>query len=120
MKNINKYITIIGSPKIFSYTVMWLIVLVFIGTVVQKDIGLYAAQMDYFSSWFKWIGFIHLPSGKITMPIECSLIYHAIFLDQIFLIKIKFGITITHSGVILMLLGGGLTSYFSLRRKHCN
>ena len=46
---------------------MWLIVLVFIGTVVQKDIGLYAAQMDYFSSWFKWIGFIPLPSGKITM-----------------------------------------------------
>lgn len=112
MKNINKYITIIGSPKIFSYTVMWLIVLVFIGTIVQKDIGLYAAQMDYFSSWFKWIGFVPLPSGKITMLVMFINLSCYFFRPNIFN-KNKLGITITHSGVILMLLGGGLTSYFS-------
>ena len=90
---------------------MWLIVLVFIGTVVQKDIGLYAAQMDYFSSWFKWIGFIPLPSGKITMLVMFINLSCYFFRPNIFN-KNKLGITITHSGVILMLLGGGLTSYF--------
>ena len=112
MKNIKKYITIIGSPKIFSFTVIWLIVLVFIGTIVQKDIGLYAAQMDYFSSWFKWIWFIPLPSGKITMLIMFINLSCYFFRPNIFS-KNKLGITITHSGVILMLLGGGLTAYFS-------
>ena len=48
-----EYLKLIGSPKVFSYTVVWLIVLVFFGTIVQKDIGLYAAQMKYFSSWFE-------------------------------------------------------------------
>ena len=49
----NKYIKAIGSPKIFSFTVMWMMVLVFIGTLVQRDLGLYVAQQEYFSSWFK-------------------------------------------------------------------
>ena len=54
---INKrYTKIIGSPRIFVFTVMWMIVLVFVGTIVQKDIGLYAAQQQYFSSWFKFVG----------------------------------------------------------------
>ena len=48
-----RYIKTIGSPKIFVYTVIWMMVLVFIGTVVQKDVGLYAAQKKYFSSF--WI-----------------------------------------------------------------
>ena len=69
----NKYIKLIGSPKIFSFLVIWLMVLVFFGTLVQKDIGLYAAQQEYFSSWFKWISFIPLPralpiSGTLPAP----------------------------------------------------
>lgn len=112
MKNIKKYITIIGSPKIFSFTVIWLIVLVFFGTIVQKDIGLYAAQMEYFSSWFKWVWFIPLPSGKLTMLVMFINLSCYFFRSNIFS-KNKLGITITHSGVILMLLGGGLTAYFS-------
>ena len=41
----------ISSPKIFVYTVLWLMILVFFGTLAQKDIGLYASQMKYFSSY---------------------------------------------------------------------
>ena len=63
-KNIIKKI---GSPKIFVFTVIWLMVLVFVGTIVQKNIGLYAAQQQYFSSWFKFLGPFPLPSGKLTM-----------------------------------------------------
>ena len=66
---LKKYFKIVGSPKIFVFTVIWMMVLVFIGTIVQKDIGLYAAQMQYFSSWFIWVLFVPLPSGKLTMLI---------------------------------------------------
>ena len=37
-------IKIIGNPKIFFYTLNWLMVLVVLGTLAQPDIGLYASQ----------------------------------------------------------------------------
>ena len=108
----NKYIKIIGSPKIFSFTVMWMMVLVFIGTLVQRDIGLYAAQQEYFSSWFKWVFFIPLPSGKLTMLVM-FINLSCYFIRPNILHKSKLGITTTHSGIILMLVGGAITSFYS-------
>ena len=68
MKNITR---IISNPKIFVFTIIWLMILVFIGTIAQKDIGLFAAQNKYFSSAFIWVyifGFgIPLPGGLLTM-----------------------------------------------------
>ena len=108
-----RYIKTIGSPKIFVYTVIWMMVLVFIGTVVQKDVGLYAAQKKYFSSWFIMLfGLIPLPSGKLTMLVMFLNLSCYFFRPHIFT-KNKIGITITHSGMILMLVGGLLTSLFS-------
>ena len=107
-----EYLKLIGSPKVFSYTVVWLIVLVFFGTIVQKDIGLYAAQMKYFSSWFIWFWFFPLPSGKLTMLVM-FINLSCYFVRPNILSSKKIGITTTHFGVILMLVGGGLTSFFS-------
>ena len=112
LSNMRDYIKIIGSPKIFSFTIMWMIILVFIGTIVQKDIGLYAAQMQYFSSWFTWFGFLPFPSGKLTMLVMFINLSCYFFRPNIFSNK-KIGITTTHFGVILMLVGGALTSFFS-------
>ena len=49
--NLKTYINKIGSPKIFVYLIIWLMVLTFFGTIAQKDLGLYLVQLDYFSSW---------------------------------------------------------------------
>jgi len=108
-----KYIKFLGSPKIFVFTVIWLMILVFVGTIVQKNIGLYAAQQQYFSSWFKFVGPFPFPSGKLTMLVLFLNLSCYFFRPNIFS-KGKIGITITHSGVIMMLLGGGLTSLFSV------
>ena len=37
-------IKIIGNPKIFFSKLNWLMVLVVLGTLAQRDIGLYASQ----------------------------------------------------------------------------
>ena len=37
-------IKVIVNPKIFFYTLIWLMVLVVLGTLAQRDIGLYASQ----------------------------------------------------------------------------
>ena len=63
-------IKIIGNPKIFFYTLIWLMVLVVLGTLSQRDIGLYASQQKYFSANITWLGdIIPTPGGRITMVI---------------------------------------------------
>ena len=102
----------IGTPKIFVYLIIWLMFLVFFGTIAQRDSGLYLVQLDYFSSWIKWFGFLPTPSAKLTMFMMLINISCYFFRDGIWKIN-KIGITITHSGVILLLFGSGLTSMFS-------
>ena len=102
----------IGSPKIFVYLIIWLMFLVFFGTIAQRNSGLYLVQRDYFSSWIKWFGLLPTPSAKLTMFFMTINLSSYFFRKGIWKIK-KIGITITHSGVLLLLLGSGLTSIFS-------
>ena len=104
---------IISSPKIFSYTVVWLIVLVFFGTIAQKDIGLYASQMKYFSSYyFIFAGFLPLPGGRITIILMTINLASSLFSKKLWKMK-KVGIIIVHMGGLLLLIGGGITAEFS-------
>ena len=76
-----KIIQLISNPKIFVFTIIWLMILVFIGTIEQKDIGLFAAQNKYFSSVVIWFYSIPLPGGLLTMTIFVCL----------FLLSLKYG-----------------------------
>ena len=69
-----KIVNYIGSPKIFVYLVIWLMVLVVAGTLAQRDYGLYVAQQKYFSSLLLWLEIgdfqvLPLPGGLLTMII---------------------------------------------------
>ena len=109
----NKFLKIIMSPKVFSYTLIWLIVLVFFGTIAQKDIGLYASQMKYFSSfYFLFLGFIPLPGGRLVLLLMTINLFSSMFKRNLWQLK-KIGIVIVHLGGLLLLVGGGLTAYFS-------
>ena len=61
---INKIVKFLGNPNIFVFGIAWMIVLVIIGTVAQRDIGLYQAQQLFFSNWVAWLGFMPVPSGS--------------------------------------------------------
>ena len=103
----------ISSPKIFVYTVLWLMVLVFFGTLAQKDIGLYASQMKYFSSfYFLFYDFIPLPGGRLTLTLMTINLGTSLFKRNLWKIK-KIGVIILHIGGLLLLLGGGVTASFS-------
>jgi len=102
-----------GSPKIFFFSVFWLIVLLVIGTIAQKDIGLFQAQEIYFSSWFIWIGDIFpVPGGKMAIGAISIGLFFKITLKTTWN-KRSFGIGVTHIGSFLLLFGGILTGSFS-------
>ncbi|MAE10138.1 MAG: hypothetical protein CMF78_02965 [Candidatus Marinimicrobia bacterium] len=104
----------IGNPKIFVYTLIWLMVLVVLGTLAQRDIGLYASQQKYFSANITWLGnIIPAPGGRITMVIMLvNLTFMVLFKHNLWKIK-KMGVLIMHIGALLLLIGGGLTAIFS-------
>jgi hypothetical protein len=100
----------LASPKVFFYCCAWLVVLVFFGTIEQKDIGLYAAQNKYFSSWFLWIrGVLPLPGGGIVM----ATIFVSLFCKLVFKSpwnRARWGTNISHFGVLILLGGSFVTS----------
>ena len=108
-----KIIKIISNPKVFVYTVIWLIVLIVLGTLAQRNIGLYASQNKYFSSYSTWLGdILPLPGGRTTMIVIMVNLMSMLFKYNIWKLK-KIGIIIVHLGAVLLLFGAGVTAIFS-------
>ena len=87
-------------------------VLVVVGTIAQKNMGLFTVQEKYFSSWFFWFWYLPLPGGRLTMVLMFINLSFFFFNKRIWKIN-KLGIIILHLGGILLLIGGGVTAMFS-------
>tara|TARA_B100001559_G_scaffold296164_1_gene279093 strand:+ start:121 stop:1233 length:1113 start_codon:yes stop_codon:yes gene_type:complete len=105
-------IKILSSPKLFVYCLVWLMVLVVVGTVSQRDIGLFASQQRYFSSYIFLFGPIPLPGGRIVLALMLTNLITMLFKQNLWKMK-KIGVLIVHLGGIMLLVGAGLTAIFS-------
>ncbi len=109
----NIFFKIIQSPKVFVYTLIWLMILVFFGTIAQRDVGLYASQMKYFSSYYFLVAdLIPLPGGRLTLILMTLNLASSLFKENLWKMK-KLGLIIIHLGGLLLLVGGGITAEFS-------
>ncbi len=106
------YIKILSSPKLFVYSLIWLMILVVVGTVAQKDVGLYVSQQKYFSSVYFFFGPIPLPGGRIILVLMLTNLIAMMFKQNLWTLK-KIGVLVVHLGGILLLVGAGLTAIFS-------
>lgn len=122
MTNLGKRL---ASPKIFFFTAIWLLVILVVGTIAQKFIGLYLSQNIYFSSWFfsldRLIHFwemeprsipVPLPGGRLAMTVmffnlTAKLVYGTKFQVA------RLGTFIAHFGGLMLLVGGFITAYYS-------
>jgi cytochrome c biogenesis protein ResB len=107
-----KYLLFLGRTEVFFFALLWLMVLLVIGTIAQKDIGLYWAQQIYFSSFFFMSGgFLPMPAGySVMMVIFVSLIIK--LLTQTWRMK-QLGTLVIHIAALMLLLGGFLTAISS-------
>lgn len=109
LSNLRKLAASIAKPDIIFYCLPWLMVLVVLGTVSQKYVGLYVATEKYINSFIWWLGPIPLPGGLLVIGI----IFIALFVKFLFFSKWNVkqsGIILTHLGVLLLLLGGLVTA----------
>lgn len=116
----------LASLKLTVLLLSLAIVLVFAGTTVQKEMGIWEVQKMYFHSYFVWVdvrlfaplwqwGFAHLP-GRLPMPGGFTIIgLLLVNLTAAHLMRFKFtwkrsGILLTHGGLILLILGEVITA----------
>lgn len=100
----------LSRSDILFWTLPLLMILIVVGTVAQKELGIYAAQKAYFSSLITFIGPIPFPGGAILMTIMFvnMLMKFLLFSEWRW---IRSGIILTHFGVLLLLLGGMVTAF---------
>jgi hypothetical protein len=88
-----------------------LCVLVLWGTLYQVDHGIYAAKARFFSAWIVMIvGVIPFPGVRLTV---CALVLNqaAILIFKQQWRPAKAGLIVTHCGILVLLIGGGIVSY---------
>jgi len=102
----------LAKPHLLFYALPWLMVLLILGTIAQKDLGVYVATEKYFNSFITWMGPIPTPGGLSTI----GLIFIALTIKFIFFSPWqwkKSGTILTHLGVLLLLIGGIITALTS-------
>ena len=104
------WLRICSSTHIFLLCCAWLVVLTVVGTLAQRDLGLYLAQHRYFTAWFIMVGgVLPLPGGTLTMSV--------VFLNLLAFLFThrgvgKPGLFIVHSGVLLLIGGAFIAGFF--------
>lgn len=90
-------------------TMPLLMVLLVVGTIAQKYMGLYQAHQMFFSSFVFWVGFVPLPGGYLLSGIllVCLTVK---FLFKSNWNKKQAGIILTHFGALVLLIGGVFTA----------
>lgn len=108
--------TLIRFTSSLKLTVICLVILVFLiiwGTIYQTDYGLFAAQQKFFFSWFFLLfGFIPFPGTVLIFWILFINLICVLFF-RIGFSSTKFGNTLTHIGIIILFIGGFLSSFTS-------
>ena len=108
---LKKYAHKLKHPDILFWMMPFMILLLVVGTVTQKEIGIQRSQEIYFSSFVYMLGFIPLPGG-LTLMLILFINLLAKFLFGSDWSWAKSGTIISHFGVLILIIGGGI-SYFS-------
>lgn len=96
---------------------VFFIVIVFLGTLAQRDNGLYASKKEFFTSWYFLIaGFIPFPGGALVLTL------FFINLVAVFLVRLKWrrrntGLWLMHFGLLMLCVGAAWT-YFATHESY--
>lgn len=99
----------LGRTDILFWTLPPLMILLIVGTIAQKYIGLQASLNLYFSSFITFIGPIPFPGGATLMII----LFINMLMKLVMFTKLKphkAGTLITHISVLVLMIGGGVTA----------
>ena len=93
------------SPALLFVLMPIMMVILAVGTIAQKWMGLHAALETYFFSWVIWLWALPLPGGllvmsTITLNLSCKFLLNSKWTAP------KSGTNIIHLGVLILMIGG--------------
>lgn len=112
-----KIINFAASLKVALFCLAALFVLVIAGTLAQVNQGIYLATKTYFSSFWIYLpifGFkVPVFPGGMSIGLLLLINLIAAHFSRLVLTYKKAGIWLIHLGLIIMIIGGGLTAFFA-------
>ncbi len=111
-RGVQRSVAALASPRLFSYALLWLMVLVFLGTLAQREAGLYQAREDYLQSFWLFGGSLPLPGG-LAMLLLIGVGLTARMLQRQHWQWRSAGTLLLHGAALLLLIGGLISLLFS-------
>ena len=111
-KYLRKVLKITGGIYLTVFLLMSLFLLVLFATFAQVDFGIYEANKRYFTSWFVWMGELPIFLGGYSIGLLLIINLLSSHATK-FKFKLNYlGIFFIHFGLILLILGSAITSFF--------
>lgn len=121
---LKRIITLLASLRLTVLLLALAMILIFVGTLAQTQLGVWQAVDTYFRSWVALIDLGHVTGGKsrgIGIPFPGGLsIAGAMIVNLVAAHIVRFkatrkrvGILVLHAGLILLLLGEFVTGFFA-------
>lgn len=107
----NRLIQYLGTPKALFFLMPLLMLILVVGTISQKWIGLHASLDLFFFSWVIWLYSFPLPGGMIVMS-AITLNLTCKFLLKSRWSKDRCGTNLIHLGILILMIGGLATLIF--------
>ncbi|MFH0909302.1 MAG: cytochrome c biogenesis protein ResB [bacterium] len=106
-----RVLKLLGSLRVTVIGLIFLLILTVWGTLYQADYGLYGAQERFYQSWFFMVGgILPFPGAQMVMSVLFINLVSSMLLRAL-RGRLKWGLVITHLGLMLMLAAGAVTFY---------
>ncbi|MEC8678116.1 MAG: cytochrome c biogenesis protein ResB [Candidatus Margulisiibacteriota bacterium] len=109
---IKQMVSFLGGIKLTVFLLFTLFLLILFATFAQVDYGIFEANKRYFTSWFVWLNNVPIFLGGFSIGLLLIinlLLSHA----TKFRFKLNYlGIFCIHFGLVLLILGSAITSFF--------
>lgn len=109
MKNFRNILLWFANPTLMFFALPWLMLLLVMGTVAQRYIGLYASQKLFFGSFVLWAGMVPLPGAYSLLALVAASLIAKLLLKSPFS-REQSGTILIHISMIVLLLGGLITA----------
>ena len=113
MQSATRILLWLANPRLFTFGLAWLMLLLVIGTWAQSEIGIYRAQQKYFSLLWLADGWVPLPGAGAVLALITLALAARIAVKTSWRDPRHLGTALIHSGALLLLAGGGLTALFA-------
>ncbi|MGC6368049.1 MAG: cytochrome c biogenesis protein ResB [Candidatus Marinamargulisbacteria bacterium] len=112
-KKLKKVFRALGNIRFTIFLLTALFLLILFATFAQVDLGIFEANKRYFSSWFVWMNKTPIFLGGYSIGLLLLINLLSSHTTHFQFTKRYIGIFLIHFGLVLLIIGSGITSFFA-------